>query len=281
MRESEIMREYFISDLLYLCKGRGFVQSRLHSATKILEALGEDQLFEDIRAKFIAILRSLPDPHMAEALLAANGLLEGFEGMRALAQRREKYGAQIGCKQDTLSRLEKLCIEELANRLLTLDYTDILEKRVSVDIPEPTETTGAGYIARGKVAIEAHNLTELTLALESLKSHVSIAQLLVGMTKNPSCMEQEGFVSLFHSNLSKMTNNVYILQVMQECLTEGYFKDKPEELVNRHIHMFSNQRYLYLMLEFLYKNGLRELAEKHKHLLTHKKYVQRIEQTFG
>lgn len=116
--------EDLITDLIYLRKGLGFIPGRVYEASSFIAVIGgEDQIFESIKTRFISAICSLPDKVQSEALLAAYGLLSGYESIPSLNERRSKYGKHIGRKYDTLADRESAAIEELAVRLLTAYYS--------------------------------------------------------------------------------------------------------------------------------------------------------------
>lgn len=128
-------KEGLVDDLVYLRKGSGFRPARVYKATALVEAIGgEQQLFETIRARFISAIESLPDQQGAQALLAAYGLTEGYEGTGDLRIRREIYGETVNRKYDTLTDWENSAIDELAIRLLTAFYAGA---PVSAELPMP------------------------------------------------------------------------------------------------------------------------------------------------
>jgi hypothetical protein len=115
--------EDLITDLIYLRKGAGFVSSRVYEASTFMTVIGgKNQIFESIKIRFISAVRSLPDEQNVEALLAAYGLLTGYEGV-SLKERREKYGEKVKRKYDTLVDREAAAIKELAIRLLSAFYS--------------------------------------------------------------------------------------------------------------------------------------------------------------
>lgn len=120
-RENKI--EDLIDDLIYLRKGLGFIPSRIYRADTFMSMIGgKNQVFENIEIRFISAIRSLPDKRNVEALLAAYGLLPGYEGA-TLNERRAKYGKKVKRKYDTLVDREAAVIEELAIRLLNAYYS--------------------------------------------------------------------------------------------------------------------------------------------------------------
>jgi hypothetical protein len=113
-----------ITDLMYLRKGSGFVDNRVYEASTFMSVIGgKNQIFENIKIRFTAAVRSLPDKQNVEALLVAYGLQPGYEKITLLKDRREKYGMQVKRKYDTLADREVAAIEELAIRLLTAYYS--------------------------------------------------------------------------------------------------------------------------------------------------------------
>lgn len=123
MAQKENKIEELIDDLMYLRKTSGFVQSRLNRATSFLEVIGgKNQIFENIKIRFISAIDSLPDKESRETLLVAYGLLSGYKG-GTLKDRREKYGMKVNRKYDTLADRETAAIAELATRLLTSYYS--------------------------------------------------------------------------------------------------------------------------------------------------------------
>lgn len=111
-------------DLIYLRKGPGFVPGRVYEASSFVSVIGgKEQVFESIKVRFSSAIHSLPHKQSAEALLAAYGLLAGYENMTSLSQRRHKYGKQVNRKYDTLADRESIAIDELAIRLLTAYYS--------------------------------------------------------------------------------------------------------------------------------------------------------------
>lgn len=112
-----------ITDLIYLRKSLGFVSARVYEADTFMDVIGgKNQIFESIKIRFIAAIRSLPDIQNVEALLAAYGLLDGYEGA-SIKARREKYGKKVNRKYDTLVDREAVAINELAIRLLSAYYS--------------------------------------------------------------------------------------------------------------------------------------------------------------
>jgi hypothetical protein len=123
MNEQSNIIDDLISDLIYLRKGNGFVSNRVFEASTFLSVIGgKNQIFESVKIRFIAAIKSLPDKQNVEALLAAYGLLTGYEGA-LLKERREKYGEKVKRKYDTLVDREAAAIEELAIRLLNVYYS--------------------------------------------------------------------------------------------------------------------------------------------------------------
>lgn len=113
-----------ITDLMFLRKGLGFVSSRVFEASTFMSVIGgKNQIFESIKIRFIAAIRSLPDERNVDALLAAYGLLADYEGIALLKERREIYGKRVKRKYDTLVDREAAAIEELAIRLLNAYYS--------------------------------------------------------------------------------------------------------------------------------------------------------------
>jgi hypothetical protein len=123
MIERENKIDDLIDDLIYLRKGLGFVSSRIYRADTFMSIIGgKNQVFENIKIRFTSAIRSLPDKQNVEALLAAYGLLPGYEGT-SLNERRAKYGKKVKRKYDTLVDREAAVIEELAIRLLNAYYS--------------------------------------------------------------------------------------------------------------------------------------------------------------
>lgn len=124
MAENTYKTADLITDLLFLRKGVGFTASRAYEASAFMDIIGgKNQIFENIKIRFTAAIRSLPDKKNAEALMVAFGLLAGYEGIALLKDRREKYGKTVKRKYDTLADRETIAIEELAIRLLTAYYS--------------------------------------------------------------------------------------------------------------------------------------------------------------
>jgi hypothetical protein len=93
MAEQSNRIDDLITDLMYLRKGIGFVSGRVYEASTFMSVIGgKNQIFESIKIRFTAAIRSLPDKQNVEALLVAFGLLPGYEGITLLKDRREKYG---------------------------------------------------------------------------------------------------------------------------------------------------------------------------------------------
>jgi len=116
--------EDLITDLMYLRKGPGFIANRVYEASTFMSVIGgKNQIFESIKIRFTAAIRSLPDKKNVEALLVAYGLLPGYETVALLKDRRAKYGKLVKRKYDTLSDREVAAIKELAIRLLTAYYS--------------------------------------------------------------------------------------------------------------------------------------------------------------
>ncbi len=113
-----------ITDLMYLRKGMGFISSRVYDASTFISVIGgKNQIFESIKFRFTSAIRSLPDKQNVEALLAAYGLMPGYENIPLIRDRREKYGKKVKRKYDTLVDREAAAIEELAIRLLSTYYS--------------------------------------------------------------------------------------------------------------------------------------------------------------
>lgn len=124
MSERDNQCEDLITDLMYLRKGPGFTASRAYEASTFISVIGgKSQIFESIKLRFTAAIRSLPDKSSSEALLVAYGLLPGYDATMLLKDRRAKYGKQVNRKYDTLSDREVAAIKELAIRLLTAYYS--------------------------------------------------------------------------------------------------------------------------------------------------------------
>lgn len=122
--------EELIAELMYLRKDRGFTISRLDNAYTLLELLGgDDQSFQDLRARFVSAVNSLPDKQAASLLLAVYGLSPEYANADAgldimlLAKRRLLYGQRINLKPDAVAKHENAAIRELAIRLLSARYT--------------------------------------------------------------------------------------------------------------------------------------------------------------
>jgi hypothetical protein len=76
--------EDLITDLMYLRKGPGFIANRVYEASTFMSVIGgKNQIFESIKIRFIAAIRSLPDKQNVEALLVDYGLLPGYETVRS------------------------------------------------------------------------------------------------------------------------------------------------------------------------------------------------------
>ena len=121
-RKSNI--EDLLTDLMYLRKGPGFIANRVYEASTFMSVIGgKNQIFESVKIRFTAAIRSLPDKQNVEALLVAYGLLPGYETVALLKDRRAKYGKLVKRKYDTLSDREVAAIKELAIRLLTAYYS--------------------------------------------------------------------------------------------------------------------------------------------------------------
>ena len=113
-----------ITDLMYLRKSSGFVAGRIYEASTFISVIGgKNQIFESIKVRFIAAIYSLQDKQNGDALLAAYGLLPGYEDIPLLRDRRARYGQQVKRKYDTLADREIAAINELAIRLLTSYYS--------------------------------------------------------------------------------------------------------------------------------------------------------------
>jgi hypothetical protein len=124
MTDQSNLIDDLITDLMYLRKGLGFVSGRVYEASTFMGVIGgKNQIFESIKIRFTAAIRSLPDKQNVEALLVAYGLLPGYEQIALLKDRRAKYGKQVKRKYDTLADREAAAIEELAIRLLTAYYS--------------------------------------------------------------------------------------------------------------------------------------------------------------
>lgn len=112
-----------IDDLIYLRKDTGFVSSRIYEADSFIDVIGgKNQIYESIKIRFEAAILSLPNKQDGEALLAAYGLLAGYEGA-TVKERRDKYGKKINRKYDTLANKESAAMKELAIRLLNAYYS--------------------------------------------------------------------------------------------------------------------------------------------------------------
>ncbi len=124
MNEESDRIDDLITDQMYLRKSFGFVAGRIYEASTFISVIGgKNQIFESIKVRFIAAIYSLQDKQNAESLLAAYGLLPGYEAIPLLRDRRAKYGQQVKRKYDTLADREIAAINELAIRLLTSYYS--------------------------------------------------------------------------------------------------------------------------------------------------------------
>ena len=159
-------------------------------------------------------------------------------------------------------------------------YTNnkLIDPELPAISPEPEDEDRDLYKKMALCAIENENLDILNFALEKQDNNIYIERILSALNKNNVCITQQPFVDLFHRCFSKITNNIYRSRAFENCLTTGYFKDKPDELLEMHFHEFTNQVYVCETLEFMYKNELSDLADQYRNKLTNRRYIERLEQ---
>jgi hypothetical protein len=116
--------EDLLTDLIYLRKDTGFKETRIYKKANVFFEVigGKEQTFETVKIRLLSAIDAISDRQSAEALLAAFGLLSGYENIPSLKGRREKYGTQVGRKYDTVMDRENAAIEELVLGLLTARY---------------------------------------------------------------------------------------------------------------------------------------------------------------
>ena len=142
------------------------------------------------------------------------------------------------------------------------------EQDVPSDSESRTEQVEFGIISQD----------EINTAFDKLTNQAEIAQLLEDVAKDEKCMKQQEVNLLFHDIYTRMTNNVYKLKVLESCIATEYFRENPEEIIERHLSEFTNEIYISRALVFLYLNGFQKQAQSFKNLLTNKKYIRQFEQ---
>lgn len=195
MEDKRETLSFLVDELQTLRKGEGFVAQRLFTDNvqrnylTFLQIMGgEEQGFAKIKQRFLSSLDALEDKKQAEILLAAFGLLSGYENLSTLKARRQKYSHEKAhVKTDTLNAREKAAIETLAPLLLnnyyagapltyTLPHGGLLMRRLDVETLEidgsfvsheqtreiislvdapAGKTGGFAYHSRSKTKIEA------------------------------------------------------------------------------------------------------------------------------
>lgn len=103
-----------------------------------------------------------------------------------------------------------------------------------------------------KEALAIENFELVRKSLKKLTNHIYISRSLLYLSCEPLFSEVSDYRKLFHDQLSSMTNNRYREQLMTACLTTGYFGKKRHELYS-HFNEFSNNRYLYNTLLYMWK----------------------------
>ena len=122
-------------------------------------------------------------------------------------------------------------------------------------------------------AMERPDPEALRRCLERMSNAVYIANTLIALSRHG---DSPKYGALFHEYFSGVENNKYRLQIFEECLREGYFRECPAELLEPHFSEITNNRYAYDLLVFLCENGLREEAVRHRDKLTNKTYAKRF-----
>ena len=143
--------------------------------------------------------------------------------------------------------------------------------------PHPEEVDRVLLMKMALRAVSSENLDILTFALTGQENNIYIERIVTALAQQEDCMKQAVFVELFHTSFSKISNNKYRSLAFKNCLSAGYFKDRPAELLEKHFHEFTNQVYVCETLEFMYKSGLNDLAERYRPSLTNEIYIERLE----
>jgi hypothetical protein len=128
----------------------------------------------------------------------------------------------------------------------------------------------------GKIAVKAMDKPDteaLSRCFAKMTNAVYVANTLIALCRNSHFAL---FAESFHTELTKLENNKYRLQVLSECIKEGYYSEHPAELLDAHFGKFTNNRYAYDLLVFLVGQDLRELAEQYQSQLTSALYAKRF-----
>jgi len=129
-----------------------------------------------------------------------------------------------------------------------------------------------------KIAIEEQDIKALTFCLAKMNNNIYIKNVLIHLSRDINFPDHPEYTGLFHSTFSEMDRNNYRHKVIEGCLTEGYFSERPESLLATHMSEYTNNRYLYETLVFLHDHGLSDLCKQYEHLLTNKTYVRRLKE---
>ena len=122
-------------------------------------------------------------------------------------------------------------------------------------------------------AMDAFDEPALRYCLEKMTNAVDVTNTLIALSRHEEFAQLQ---ALFHEYFSGVENNKYRGRIFEECLREGCFRERPDELLGYHFAEFTNNRYAYDLLVFLCENGLREVAERYKDKLTNTTYIKRF-----
>ena len=108
-----------VDELRFLRKNEGFTPRRYYDLMVIPSLLGRrGQGFYLSRMHFVDAIHALHDSQLRGALLAAFGLMEGYEDYFTVQMRRERYGIEVKRGYDTLRHWEDVGLEQLAAVLI-------------------------------------------------------------------------------------------------------------------------------------------------------------------
>jgi hypothetical protein len=127
-----------------------------------------------------------------------------------------------------------------------------------------------------KVALNRKDMGALAFALEKMKNHIYLANVLVAMTQDDAYGPDSELDSIFHKHFSRFTHNNYRYDVFVRCLRDGFFSKHPNLLLASHLCEYQNQLYLHRTLCWLFTEGFPDEVKRYKDLLKHKTYAKRL-----
>ena len=123
-----INREELLQELTYLHRKQGFLEEKFHGiGDTFLSVINHDQPFDfiNIKSRFIAAINDIKNPKTTKLLMISFGLQEGYENIKTLEKRLEKYGSKIARGFRTIQGDDSRALEKLADQLLAVDYSQM------------------------------------------------------------------------------------------------------------------------------------------------------------